>query len=343
MLWPDFNRRYLVSARKPGKTGKTLKRLLPWAGTALLLGYLGWTTDLASVGRALSDVSIPVALAVAFAGSLLAFLTDSYCVGRVVSRFVMPVNFREALPIKATSYFLNTLNYNAALVGMAFYLQRSRQAPFWKSLGALFFLNLVDLLGLCVLLLFGLLMTLGQDVLPAGELTLAWGVVAGGVGGFTLLLLACRFDIRLPVVSRLLRFELLRPLAEAGLLDVLRLGGLRIVFLLQYIGSQYLFLLLFGVEIPLMRLMVYMPLLTFIQIIPISISGLGTTQLVMRHFYGPYVRGAGPGAAGVVDAFSTTAIVGFLFFRILIAYVFLGEFSREVFERAGKGEEEPGT
>jgi len=332
-----------VSARQPGKVGKTVRRLLPWAGTVLLLGYLAWTTDLDSVGHALSEVNILAALGVAFVGTMLTFLTDSYCVGRVVSRFVLPVGFREALPIKATSYFLNVLNYNAALVGMAFYLQRSRKAPFWKSLGALFFLNLIDILALCVLLSFGLLLTLGSDVLSAGELTVAWGAVVGGFGGFVVLLLALRFDIRLPVISRVLRLELLRPLVEAGLRDVLFLTGLRIVFLLQYIGSQYLFMRLFGVEIPLMRLLVYMPLLTFIQIIPISVSGLGAPQLVMRHFYGQYVKGPAAGASGVVDAFSTTSIFGFVLFRILVAYLFLGEFSREVIERAGKEETEPAT
>jgi len=345
MLGADFNRRCPVSARQHGKLGKTLRRLLPWAGTVLLLGYLGWTTDLDAVGHALSEVSILAALAVALVGTLLTFLADSYCVGRVFSRFVLPVGFREALPIKATSYFLNILNYNAALVGMAFYLQASRKAPFWKSLGALFFLNLVDIHALCVLLGCGLVLNLGAEFLSAGELTVAWGAVAGGIGGFWLLVLTCRFDIRLPVISRVLRLDLLRPLAEARVADVLVLTGLRMLFLLLYIGSQYLFLRLFGVAVPALRLLVYMPLLTFIQIIPISVSGLGAPQLVMRHFYAPYVKSPAGGAEGVIDAFSTTSIFGFVMFRVLVAYLFLGEFSREVIERAGRaaenGETEP--
>jgi uncharacterized membrane protein YbhN (UPF0104 family) len=315
------------------------KKFLPWLGTALILIYLVTTTDLHTVTSALADINIWAVLALGFGGTLVTFFTDSYCVKLAFSRFVCPITYREALPIKATSYFLNILNYNLALVGMAFYLQRSKQAPFWKSLGSMFFLNVMDILGLCVLLTIGLLATWGTDTLTTATQLIAWVMVAGGVFGFALLVAMCKLNLRIPVLSRVLKLEMLAPFSELNVVLVLQFVALRILFLMQYLAAQYLFLRLFGVEIPVVRLLVYQPLLTFVQIIPISISGLGTTQVVMRHFYSPYVTAGTRHPAGIIDAFSTTSIFAFLFFRLLVAYLFLGDFSREVIKHAGQAEE----
>ena len=319
------------------KGGAGWKKFLPWIGTGLILVYLGATTDLDTVADALADVNIWAVLGLGLGGTLLTFLTDAYCVKLAFSRFVFPVTYREALPIKATSYFLNILNYNLALVGMAFYLQRARQAPFWKSLGSMFFLNVMDILGLCILLAIGLITTWGSDTLAPATQLIAWAMVAGGVCGFALLVAMCKLNLQIPVLSRVLKLEMLTPFSELDTLTVVRFIGLRILFLLQYLAAQYIFLRLFGVDIPVVRLLVYQPLLTFIQIIPISISGLGTTQVVMRHFYSPYV-GSGSHHPGIIDAFSTTSIFAFLVFRLLVAYLFLGDLSREVIKHAGDAE-----
>jgi hypothetical protein len=312
-----------------------VKRLLPWLGTVVLLGYLAWTTDLKAVASAVAEVNILAALAVALGGTAATFFTDVWCVSLAFKRFVCRVSYREALPIKATSYFLNVLNYNVALIGMAFYLQRSRNAPFWKALGSMFFLNVMDILALCILLAAGLAINQGDGRIDPGVELVAWLLSAGGLAGFLLLVAVCKWGRPLPLLKRLLSLELLAPLAELDLVTSVRFVALRIAFLLQYLFSQYCFLRLFGIEAPLTVLFVYLPLLTFIQIIPISISGLGTTQIAMRHFYAPYVVTTGLAASGVIDAFSTTAIFGFVFFRLAVAYLFLGELSREVIRKAG--------
>ena len=319
-----------------GKRMRRVKQVLPWVGTALLLAYLGWTTDLDAVSDALASVNIPALLALGTAGVLSTFLTDSYCVGLALSRFVLPVSFRESLPMKATSYFLNVLNYNVALVGMAFYLQRSRQAPFWKSLGSLFFLNVMDVLALCVMLAVGLLISQGRGVFDQTTLAIAWTLVGGGLSGFSLVYLLLRLNIRVPVVSRILKLELLAPFAQASIATVLHFVALRIFFACQYLIGQYFFLQLFGIDVPFELLFAYMPLLTFVQIVPISISGLGTTQLVMRHFYASFVVVTAAAPEAVVDAASTTMIFVFLVLRLLVAYVFFGDLSREVIEKAGR-------
>jgi len=133
-----------------------------------------------------------------------------------------------------------------------------------------------------------------------------------------------------------LKLDLLAPVGAASLATVARFVVLRVFFLSQYMAAHYMFLVLFGLDVPVERLLVYLPLLTFVQIIPVTISGLGTTQLVMRHFYSPFVAAGTAHPAAVVDAFSTAGILGFVLFRVLVAYFFLGEFSREVIRGADK-------
>jgi len=304
-------------------------------GTAALLCYLGWTTDIPTVLAAFSDVNLPLVLGVALVGTATTFATDSLCVSLAFSRFVSPLCYREALPVKATSYFLNILNYNAALVGMALYVKRSKGAPFWKALGSLFFLNVTDILALCTTLAIGLVVTTGTDTLAPATLGVAWLIVVGGLCGGALGLLMLRLNIKIPVLTRIMKADVLAPLTQVKATQLLGFVGLRIFFLLQYFVCQYAFLPLFGITVPFARLLVYLPILTFIQIVPISISGLGTVQLVMRHFLSGYVAVAAAEPFAVVDACSTAAIFGFLLFRVLLAYAFLGKLSREVIAQAG--------
>jgi len=303
-------------------------------GTGILLAYMATTTDLDTVGKSLAEVNILAVILLAAFGTLATFLIDSYCVAKAFTRFVCKVSYREALPIKATSYFLNVLNYNLALVGMAFYLRRSRNAPFWNSLGSLFFLNVMDILTLCVLLSVGLVATHGTGVLDTATELIAWFMAAGGFGGFALVVLMLKLDLKIPVLSRVLKLQMLAPLADLNVATVLYFLGLRTCLLLTYLGSQYVLLQLFGIDVPLLSLVVYNSLITFVQIVPISVAGLGTVQVVMRHFYAPYVVQATKQAAAVVDAYSTTSIFSFVLFRLIVAYFFLGEFSREVIRDA---------
>ncbi len=311
-----------------------LKRLLPWLGTGILLAYMATTTDLETIGHSLAEVNIVAVILLAAFGTLATFLIDSFCVAKAFSRFVCKVSYREALPIKATSYFLNVLNYNLALVGMAFYLKRSRQAPFWNSLGSLFFLNVMDILTLCVLLCVGLAATHGTGVLDTATEVVAWLMAAGGFGGFALVVLMLKLDLHIPVLSKLLKLQMLAPLADLNFITVVYFLGLRICLLLTYLGSQYILLQLFSIDVPLLRLVVYNSLITFVQIVPISVAGLGTVQVVMRNFYAPYVVQATKQTAAVVDAYSTTSIFSFVIFRLIVAYFFLGEFSSEVIRDA---------
>jgi hypothetical protein len=305
----------------------SVKRALPWVVSAILVSYMVMTTDLLGVANALESVN-PLHLALLMVvGTLVAFFCDTVGVAMAFRAFLAPVTFRETIPIKATSYLLNVLNYNAALAG------------FWKALGALMFVNVVDLLGVLLLLSLGLVITLGTDTFtPAVGFTLravGWGGLVAFIAGAAWF----RSDLPLPVFGGLRTKALFAPIREASLGTWGRLLAARLVLQAQYLLVAWGLLVLFDVDVPLVRLLAYVPVLTFIQIIPISFSGIGTTQLAARQFYGPYVASGRPPTA-IVDACTTTGIVGFLLLRVIIAYFFLGELSRDII-RGGVDPAEP--
>ncbi|MFH1529285.1 MAG: lysylphosphatidylglycerol synthase domain-containing protein [Pseudomonadota bacterium] len=322
---------------------ETVKRVLPWVGSGVLVAYMAMTTDLMGVADALESVDAVLLGLLLVIGTLIAFFTDTIGVAMGFSAFVAPVTFREAIPIKATSYFLNVLNYNAALAGMAFYLNRSRNVGFWRALGALMFVNVVDLLGVLLLLSLGMVITLGTETFSPGLGFTLRAIAWGGLAGFVAGALWFRSDLPLPVFGRLRTKALFLPIREASLGTWSRLLAARLLLQGQYLLVAYALLVLFGVEVPFQRLLAYVPVLTFIQIVPISISGIGTTQIAARQFYGPYVVAAGRSPLAVVDACTTTGIVGFLLLRVILAYFFLGELSRDIIRKGADVPEEPAS
>ncbi len=311
---------------------------MPWIGSLVLVGYMVGTTDLDQVASSLTQVNVWAVLGLAVAGTAATFLVDSLSLRLTFNSFVCPITFRQTLPVKATSYFLNILNYNAALAGMALYLKKSRNIRFWKTFGSLMFLNVVDLVVVMLTLGFGLIVNLGSDTLPPMLEYSLMLVVFGGLTGFVVGLALFKSKLQLPFLQQLRTNSLFAPLHGAGVRIWVQLGLLRLAILLLYLVAQYYFIGLFGIHVPFGRMFVYLPVLTFIGIVPISISGLGTTQIAMRKFYAPYFASGLAGAKAAIDAASTTAILGFVFVRILLAYFFLGEFSREVLMQARSSE-----
>jgi hypothetical protein len=313
------------------------RQSLPWVGSVVLLSYMVHTTDLDSIWKALGSVSLPAFLAVALGATLLTFFTDALGVRQAMKGAAPDLSFRDTLTAKATSYLLNILNYNAALAGMALFFKRSRQISFWHSLGALFAMNLADAVVLFLVLALGLALNWQHPALDPHFRGFLLLLALGGVGGFILGLLLLRGGLAFGPLAALRKKALLRPLLDTTPRGWARFFGLRGVLLLEYLLAQFLFMGLFSIKVPILLLLVYVPVTTLIQIIPISVGGLGTTQLAMREFYAPFVTTPGLPPEAVVDAYSTTAIFGFIVFRLILAWGFMGQLSRQVLRDSSTG------
>jgi uncharacterized membrane protein YbhN (UPF0104 family) len=115
---------------------------------------------------------------------------------------------------------------------------------------------------------------------------------------------------------------------------------MRSILILEYGAMNFFFMKSFGVVVPPLTLLFYMAITSFIAMIPISVSGIGSTQVAMRELYGPFVPdsvAAGTVAkTACVDAFSTAGIFGVLFIRIVLGIACMRGVSKYVSEDGEK-------
>ena len=304
-------------------------RLLPWLFTAAIVAYIGHTTDLVTAWETLKGADwarfVPVAVAV----SVFVFFIDSGCLVLLFRRFNAPVTYREMLPLKGTSYFLNIINYNAAAAGIALFFRNKKKVPLLKAMSTMLWLNFIDIVSLAVLMLLGLVVG-GGSIDPDLQ---RWLVIVA-VGILVILAGSCvywnaGFDFL--VLGRFRGWTIFDTFKKATLRDYAEFVGLRTAFVATYVVAQWAVMPFFDMHATLRELMLYVPALTFVGTIPFTtIAGLGTVQVLMRDFF----AGFAPHGTAQIDAYSTTSILAFVVCRVVIGYACMGSVSRDFTDRS---------
>jgi uncharacterized membrane protein YbhN (UPF0104 family) len=311
-----------ANAQPTRRWKSVLRQVLPWVGTLLILGYLGATQDLDAVWEALTkarfDWLLPLWVATVFA----VFWFDTGCLVVLFSRLNARVGFRELLPVKGASYFLNVINYNAAAGGIAWFLKMRAGVRFLEAASSMLLLNVLDLIVLNLFVSAGLLIG-GSAMDPAVRAA----IVPVHIGLYVLYAGALVYwngKVDFLVMGRLRPLAIFSSFAKARLADHGLLLALRSGFIFIYVGMQFVTLHIFDIQVPFGELLVFNSIITLVGTIPISIAGLGTTQLLMLEFYAPY------GTQGQILAYSTAVIFMFAVARMLIGYWYLGEMTRSI-------------
>lgn len=110
---------------------------------------------------------------------------------------------------------------------------------------------------------------------------------------------------------------------------------LRMGLILMYTLSAVEIMRSFGMKPDFARMFVAMPIITIIGALPLSFSGVGTTQIAARWLYAPFVVD-GRLPSPVIDSYTTAQIFGYVFVRLLIAAPFLRAINAEL-----RGEQTP--
>jgi uncharacterized membrane protein YbhN (UPF0104 family) len=293
---------------------------LAWVGSLSLLGFLAFTTDFPAALEAFRTTDYVLFTANAILATLAAFLVDTFTVRHLLGAVGTRVGAGEFLRVKGASYLLNIVNYNLALVLMAAVVKR-RTARGWGAAGSPFvLLNFVDLA------VFGALTlaAIGSGASPLGPGPTRWMVLfgIGAVAGVPVLAAFARLRVGPAWLVRIASHDLLEAFRRIAPRDLAVSLVLRSGLILVYAVMNHLFTRAFGMPIPIPDLLVYMPILSLVAFIPISVSGLGSTQVLMRRFFAPYVPAAlaasEAGQCGIIDAFSTSSILAVLLIRVAI-------------------------
>ena len=298
-----------------------LKRILPWVFSLAIVGYLFWSVDREAVLSAMERADIATMLGLIAAFSVLILFADAGTLWVLFKRLLGPLTFRDVLAIKGLSYFLNAITYSAGTGGIAYLAHRRGSVSFLKALSVLLWLNFADIIALIVMMSAGAV--LAADVLPADVkaqvpmvLTIGWLIIIGA-------LIYWRLGINFLILGPCRSWRIFSAFGDAELRDYVVMVGLRICFIGIYVLLGWLLLPTFDITIELETLLIYMPIITFVQIIPASISGLGAVQVVIIALYAPHVMSHVADPAAQVLAFSTVIGPATTLVRIAIGYCFM--------------------
>ncbi len=323
--------------RQPTRKNPLRRWALP-AIAVVLVAYFVASTDLPKVLAAIRQANLWLFAGTAVGIALTTWVYDSWCVTWLIGATLghrgnpEPVKLRSILPIKGASYLLNIVNYHAAALGMAYLVGRRKGVPYLEAAGAMATLSYIDLLAVTAMAMVGV--WLAPDFFGPYPALQAWlkMVAAAVFGGALVTALLLQSKLEHPLLNKLRQFAPLRPISSLGPRQMLAGLGLRAVLIVVYAATTYAQMAAFGLNPTWGRIFVAVPILTVVGTIPISVSGFGSTQVLMRSFYGPFVA-AGLPAVATIDGFSTLYIASFIVVRLFIAAPFFRAISRELQER----------
>jgi uncharacterized membrane protein YbhN (UPF0104 family) len=324
---------------------RALRHLAPWVVAGAIVAYVFSGVDLARIETAFAEADLASFLGILAVAALATWALDALTIDAALRRLLGPMTLRECLTLRGLSYLFNALSYSLTAPAMAYYVKKRRGYSFLEGLSTFLWLNFVDILALVALMTVG--WAVAGDLLPA-DLGAQVPWFAGA--GWALILGALLFwngGIDFWPLGRLRGWRIFAAFRKATLAQYVELGLLRALLILAYAVMTWLVLPTFGIEVPLEALLVYVPILTFVQVVPASVSGLGAVQVVMVLLYTPHVAVPGGDPEAHVVAFSTAMGPTMTVIRLVIALLLVAFVPRDVFphkgdlEAAREAEEEP--
>jgi hypothetical protein len=304
------------------------RRAIPYAGTIAIFALIFWRIPLGKVADALRDIPVEKFIAIFLPYSLFYFVIDSYCLTWVVRRFNAPMSWREILPIRASMYLLAMINTNLGQGGVAYYLHRKGKIGFLAALSSILFIALLEVYQLFLFSTVGVLFYHATDPTQSEIIAvlriayiIAWSLLAGVIGFFAL---ARRSERIRRWVETSKAGPLLATFLAAKPLDYLIVLAIKAPTFLGSVIAQFFALGLYGIAIPFLKLLLFLPLVFLAAALPIAVAHLGTSQAAWLLFF------SGNATAARILAYSLAAHFTFMFCNGLIGLCFLPRASREL-------------
>jgi len=304
------------------------RRSIPYIATAAIFYLIFRRIPLTRVGDALRDVPVAEFIAIFLPYSLYFFLIDSFCLTWVVRRFNAPLSFGEILPIRASMYLLAMINTNLGQGGVAYYLHRKAKIGFLGALSSILFIALLEVYQLFLFSTVGVLFYAPTDATQArivGALRIvyvaAWLLLVGIIAFFAI---ARRSERIRAWAEHSKAGPVLATFLAAKPLDYLVVLAIKAPSFFGSVVAQFFALGLYGISIPFLKLMLFLPLVFLAAALPISVAHLGTSQAAWLLFF------SGNATEARILAYSLAAHFTFMFCNGLIGLCFLPRASREL-------------
>jgi len=277
------------------------RRILSIVLTVAVFALLMRRVPAAALATALRDADLPVFLALMVPNTLFYFAWDTLVLTVVIRWFHGEVRYRDLLPVRAASYVVGFFNTNLGRGAMAAYLARTLRTPFLELGSTVLFLVLTEYTQLVV---WGLLGLAGVGA----EVSRSLLAVAAGVVVFWALV---RWLLAPRDWSLARTFRLATPSRYAQIV-LLRAPMFLVSLVAHYFGAHA-----FGIDIPFLQMLTFLPVIFMIAALPVTVGHLGTTQAAWIFFFGSYA------AAPRLLAFSLAAHLVFTTTRAIAGVAWL--------------------
>ena len=307
-------------ATAPPRKQSVRARLIPAALTIVIFGVIFWRIPFQAFWEAVSGARLIPFFVLMGSFSLCFFLADAAVLTALIRWFHGPIRYRELLPVRASTYIVSIINTQLAQAALALYLNRRFRTPLGEITSTVIVLILLEATNLIIFA------TVGSAAFPGGTpaiffalpvvLALVWIAVVGisrgrlgapgrRVGGHVLL-------------STFRRVRLRQALA------ILCLKG-SVFFLSLLVHAQAL--TFFGIEIPLLPLLAFLPIVYLVAALPVTVAHLGTSQAAWIFFFGGYA------AEADLLAYSLAAHLTFMLANGSFGLIFLPRVYADLFSR----------
>ena len=256
-------------------------RFVPVALTLAIFLFIFWRIPFEEFWRAVSEAKFAPFLALMASFSLCFFLMDVFVLSKVIRWFHGPLPYRELLPVRAVTYLVSIINTQLAQGALALYIHRRFRTPLGQITSTVALLILLEATNL---ILFA---TVGAITFPGGT-PLVLLLLPLALASIWLIVMSLARG-RLGVLGWKTKDNVLLSTFRVARLNqcatILVLKG-SVFFLALLVHSQAL--VFFGIEIPLLRLLGFLPVVFLVGALPITVAHLGTTQAAWIFFFGNY-------------------------------------------------------
>ncbi len=270
------------------KIWQLIKSFLPWVVTCLLLGYIFiYKVEFFDVLNAVKLVNLNIFIPIVFIVFAIGTLAGTFYYYLAFNWLAAKVNLKEIFYARGAIHILSIINFALEQGGIGYWLARKKSVSIGQAFSTIFFIVIMG--GFMIMCLSTVGLLLMPEVKISHFITDAPGT---SLLRFTLIYIAIsivEFIIWITKPrTRFLRFMFRGPFM---VFHKLQLKHFIVMFLLNlipfisFIIGAWIGLMAFGVNVPFIYVLTYVPIIEFIAAIPITVMGLGTTQVAWIKFF----------------------------------------------------------
>jgi len=265
------------------EASRRLRTLVPWAIALVILAILFKTVSLSALREVARQVNVGVWAAFVLVFVLATLSADSVAAWVIYRRSLpdVPLKLGETLVMRGATYLLSVLHYGAGQGGMAYFLKTHYGVPLGRAAGAV-------------------MLTMGTNAITVAAFATLGIALGGAPASPALRTVILVFGAGVPVYLALVawrpaflaRIGLLRPLFDAGVRGHLVIAAARVPHVAVLIAGHFTAMRLFSIQVPVSEAVALLPIVFIISVLPISPSGLGTSQAAAVALFARFAPGA---------------------------------------------------